>query len=68
VSLINIPDGKIIREFKVPEAVGSTGVEVDEDNVMWITGTHNSTIVSCSPADGKVIAKYWTPAPAESSR
>lgn len=61
VSLVNIPDGKVIREFKVPDAVGSTGVHVDADNVMWITGTHNSMIVSCSPVDGKVIAKYWTP-------
>ena len=34
---------------------------VDEHGVMWISSTHNSLMVSCSPKDGKTIAKYWTP-------
>jgi len=32
VSLLNIPDGKVMREFKGPDAVGATGVHVDDDN------------------------------------
>ena len=60
MSLIHIADGKLIREFRV-DVNGASGVCVDEDNVMWVTSTHNSLIVSCSPADGKTIAKYITP-------
>jgi sugar lactone lactonase YvrE len=60
MSLINPADGKVIREFKVDVNMAS-GVCIDDENVMWVTSTHNSMIVSCSPIDGKTIAKYWTP-------
>jgi streptogramin lyase len=60
MSLIEPDSGKLIREFTVDVDMAS-GVCVDDDNVMWITSTHNSLIVSCSPEDGKTIAKYWTP-------
>ncbi len=60
VSLVNYADGKVIREFQV-DMEGSSGVTVDAENVMWCTSTHNSLIVTCSPQDGKTIAKYWTP-------
>ena len=60
VSLVNFADGKVIREFQ-PDINGASGVTVDDNNVMWATSTHNSLIVSCSPKDGKTIAKYWTP-------
>jgi len=60
VTLINYADGKIIRDFTA-DIVGASGVTVDDDGVMWLTSTHNSLIVSCSPKDGKTIAKYWTP-------
>jgi streptogramin lyase len=56
-SLIKISDGTLIREFETDSASPS-GICVDEDDVMWITGTGNRLIVSCSPADGKTIAKY----------
>ena len=60
VTLVNFADGKVIRDFQV-DMDGSSGITVDDNNVMWITSTHNSLIISCSPMDGKVIAKYWTP-------
>jgi sugar lactone lactonase YvrE len=60
VSLVNVSDGKVIREFKT-DINAASGVTVDENGVMWISSTHNSLIVSCSPQDGKTIAKYWTP-------
>ncbi|MBM3804924.1 MAG: twin-arginine translocation signal domain-containing protein [Acidimicrobiia bacterium] len=60
VSLVDVANGKVIREFKTDVNAGS-GVTVDEHGVMWISSTHNSLMVSCSPKDGKTIAKYWTP-------
>ena len=60
VSLVNVADGKVIREFKT-DVNAASGVTVDEHGVMWISSTHNSLMVSCSPKDGKTIAKYWTP-------
>jgi sugar lactone lactonase YvrE len=60
VSLVNFADGKVIREFKTAATAGS-GLTVDELGVMWIASTHDSMMVSCSPKDGKTIAKYWTP-------
>ena len=60
VSLVNFADGKVIREFKTAATAGS-GLTVDEHGVMWIASTHDSMMVSCSPKDGKTIAKYWTP-------
>ncbi|HTW30529.1 MAG TPA: hypothetical protein VMD76_02560 [Candidatus Sulfotelmatobacter sp.] len=60
VTLVNFADGKVVRDFKA-DVVGASGITVDADNVMWITSTHNSLVVSCSPQDGKTIAKYWTP-------
>lgn len=60
VTLVNWADGKILRDFTA-DIVGASGVTVDGDGVMWLTSTHNALIVSCSPKDGKTIAKYWTP-------
>jgi streptogramin lyase len=62
VSLVNFADGKVIREFKTaPDVVAASGVTVDAGNVMWLTATHNNLIVTCSPQDGKIMDKYWTP-------
>jgi hypothetical protein len=58
ISLINISDGSVIREFQA-DAVGPSGLVQDGDT-MWITGTHNSIIVHCD-LNGKTIAKYVTP-------
>lgn len=60
MSLVNPENGKVIREFRA-DVNAASGLTVDEDNVMWIASTHNSLIVTCSPVDGKTIAKYWTP-------
>ena len=60
VTLTRIKDGSVIREFKA-DVVGPSGVVVDENNVMWITSTHNSLIVACDGNTGKTIAKYITP-------
>lgn len=60
VTLTHLADGSVIREFQT-DVVGPSGVVIDDDNVMWLTSTHNSLIVSIDPANGKTIAKYITP-------
>ena len=60
VSLVNWGDGKVIREFK-PDIQAASGVTVDDNGVMWLSSTYSCTTVACSQADGKAIAKYWTP-------
>ena len=60
VTLTNIADGSVIREFQT-DVVGPSGVVVDDNNVMWLTSTHNSLIVSIDPANGKTLGKYTTP-------
>jgi DNA-binding beta-propeller fold protein YncE len=60
VTLTHIADGSTIREFQA-DVVGPSGIVIDDDNVMWVTSTHNSLIVSIDPANGKTIAKYVTP-------
>lgn len=61
VSLVNLSDGKLIREFQVPGLAGASGLTVDPQGVMWISDTHNSLIVTCDTRDGKVTGKYWCP-------
>jgi hypothetical protein len=48
VSLVNVADGKVIREFKT-DVNAASGVTVDEHGVMWISSTHNSLIVIAPP-------------------
>jgi hypothetical protein len=60
VSLVNFADGKLIREFK-GDVVAASGLTVDDKNRLWMASTYSCTIVSCNAADGKTIAKYWTP-------
>jgi hypothetical protein len=59
VTLTNIKDGSVIREFKA-DVVGPSGLCVDGDT-MWITSTHNSIIVQCDIHTGKTIQKCVTP-------
>jgi hypothetical protein len=59
VTLTNIKDGSVIREFKA-DVVGPSGLCVDDDT-MWITSTHNSIIVHCDIHSGKTIDKFVTP-------
>jgi DNA-binding beta-propeller fold protein YncE len=60
ITLTKIADGSVIREFQ-SDVVGPSGVVVDDNNVMWLTSTHNSLIISIDPSNGKTIAKYITP-------
>jgi hypothetical protein len=60
VSLTRLADGSLIREFRC-DLVGPSGIVIDDNNVMWVTSTHNSLIVSIDPANGRTIAKYVTP-------
>jgi streptogramin lyase len=60
VTLTNIADGSVIREFQT-DVVGPSGVVVDDNNVMWLTSTHNSLIVAVDPANGKTLGKYVSP-------
>jgi len=58
ITLTNIKDGSLVREFQA-DVVGPSGL-VQDANTMWITSTHNSIIVHCD-LNGKTIAKYVTP-------
>ena len=58
VTLTNIADGSMVREFQA-DVVGPSGL-VQDGETMWITSTHNSIIVHCD-LHGKTIAKYVTP-------
>ena len=58
ITLTNIKDGSLVREFQA-DVVGPSGL-VQDGNTMWITSTHNSIIVHCD-LNGKTIAKYVTP-------
>jgi len=60
VTLFRIEDGSVIREFQADVAAAS-GLVIDDDNMMWIGSTHNCLIVKVDPANGKTIAKYFTP-------
>jgi hypothetical protein len=60
VTLTNIADGSVIREFQT-DVVGPSGVVIDDDNVMWLTSTHNSLIIAIDPSNGKTIGKYISP-------
>jgi hypothetical protein len=58
ITLTNIKDGSMVREFQA-DVVGPSGL-VQDGETMWITSTHNSIIVHCD-LNGKTIAKYVTP-------
>jgi hypothetical protein len=60
ITLSRISDGSTIREFQ-GDAVGPSGLVVDEENIMWVTGTHASMIHAIDATTGKTIAKYYTP-------
>jgi streptogramin lyase len=60
ITLTRLADGSVIREFQ-SDVVGPSGIVVDDNNVMWLTSTHNSLIVSIDPLSGKTLAKYVTP-------
>lgn len=60
VTLIRAHDGSVIREITA-DAVGPSGLTMDDDGLLWTADTHGVMLVSFSPTDGKTIAKYFVP-------
>jgi hypothetical protein len=60
VTLIRAADGSIIREITA-DAIGPSGITMDDDGVMWTSDTHGVMLVSFDPSDGHTIAKYFAP-------
>ena len=60
VTLIHAADGSIIREISA-DAIGPSGITMDDDGVMWTSNTHGVMLVSFDASDGHTIAKYFVP-------
>ncbi len=60
VTLIRVSDGSVIREITA-EAIGPSGITLDDDGAMWTSDTHGVMLVALSPKDGRTIAKYFVP-------
>jgi len=60
VSLIRAVDGSLIREIKA-DAIGPSGVTMDDDGMMWTSDTHGVMLVAFDANDGHTIAKYFVP-------
>ena len=60
VSLIRATDGVVIREIQA-EAIGPSGLTMDDDGVMWTSDTHGVMLVAFDPNDGHTLAKYFVP-------
>lgn len=60
-SLIDLSNGRLIREVQCEGVVSASGICIDEEGVMWIGSTYNSLIIACDAQTGKAIAKYSTP-------
>src|ERR1700727_672436 len=57
VTLIRAADGSTIREITA-DAIGPSGITMDDDGVMWTSDTHGVMLVSFDASDGHTIAKY----------
>ena len=60
VTLIRAADGGVVREIKA-EAIGPSGIGLDDDGTMWTSDTHGVMLVHLEAADGKTLAKYFVP-------
>ena len=60
VSLIKAADGAVIREIQA-EAIGPSGLTMDDDGVMWTSDTHGVMLVAFDANDGHTLAKYFVP-------
>ena len=60
VTLIHAADGSIIREITA-DAIGPSGITMDDEGVMWTSDTHGVMLVSFDASDGHTIAKYFVP-------
>ena len=60
VTLIRAADGAVLREIKA-EAIGPSGIGLDEDGTMWTSDTHGVMLVHFDPRDGATLGKYFVP-------
>jgi hypothetical protein len=60
VTLIRAADGSTIREITA-DAIGPSGITMDDDGVMWTSDTHGVMLVSFDASDGHTLAKYFVP-------
>jgi hypothetical protein len=60
VSLIRADDGSLIREITA-DAIGPSGLTMDDDGMMWASDTHGVMLVAFDAADGHTLAKYFVP-------
>jgi len=60
VSLIRADDGSLIREITA-DAIGPSGVTMDDDGVMWTSDTHGVMLVAFDAGDGHTLGKYFAP-------
>ena len=60
VTLIQAKDGNVIREITA-DAIGPSGLTMDDDCIMWTADTHGVMLVSFDANDGHTIAKYFVP-------
>lgn len=60
VTLIRAADGSVVREIKA-EAIGPSGIGLDDDGTMWTSDTHGVMLVNFDPKDGTTLGKYFVP-------
>jgi streptogramin lyase len=60
VSLIRASDGALIREITA-DAIGPSGLTMDDDGVMWTADTHGVMLVAFDAKDGRTLGKYFVP-------
>jgi hypothetical protein len=60
VTLIRAADGSVIREIKA-EAIGPSGIALDDDGTMWTSDTHGVMLVHFDAKDGATLGKYFVP-------
>ncbi|MBV9548836.1 MAG: hypothetical protein JO256_04090 [Alphaproteobacteria bacterium] len=60
VTLIRAGDGSVVREIQA-EAIGPSGIALDDDGTLWTSDTHGVMLVHLEAADGKTLAKYFVP-------
>ena len=60
VTLIRAADGGVVREIKA-EAIGPSGIGLDDDGTMWTSDTHGVMLVHFDAKDGTTLGKYFVP-------
>ncbi len=60
VTLIHATSGAVIREIQA-EAIGPSGLTMDDDGVMWTSDTHGVMLVAFDANDGHTLGKYFVP-------